>query len=291
MKTIGIFPNILKPQWHDVTEQILDLASENGLGVVVEPPRLRENFPDARCIVPDRKLEETDLVIALGGDGTMLTLARLVGHRSIPIMGVNIGSGLGFLAEFSTKNLSSDLKAIFKGQYNISRRITIECCLLRNGTSRRQGYALNETVISSSKLSRLINLRVYLDDEYVTNFGADGLIIATPTGSTAYSLSAGGPIIIPEMECLLITPINPHTLTNRPLLVSRDRKIRVEMPHEDTNFMITLDGQVGVKLEKGDAVELGASDNYVNLITSKSASYFEILQSKLSWGGSKKFLH
>ncbi len=291
MKKIGIFPNILKPRWREVTKKILDLVAENGCSAVIEPSHLREKFPDTRCIVSDDKLEKTDLVIALGGDGTMLTLARLIGHRGIPIMGVNIGGGLGFLAEFSTKTLISDLKAVLNDEYNISRRITIDCCVLGNGSVERRHYALNEAVISSSELSRLINLRVYLDDEYVTNFGADGLIIATPTGSTAYSLSAGGPIVIPEMECLLVTPINPHMLTNRPLLVSRDKKIRVEMPSEEMNFMLTIDGQIGIKLQKGNIVELTTSSNYVNLITSKRASYFEILRSKLGWGGSKKFPH
>jgi len=289
VKTIGIFPNTSKEKWLEITGRIIDIVAKRGMRVVLEPPQLRRNFPKAKCISPDLTLRDSDLAIALGGDGTMLTLARVVGRHGIPIMGINLG-GLGFLAEFSTKNLTSSLKEVLKGRYNISRRITIKNRLLRGERIRYNPPALNEVVISSPTLSRIIDLKLYVDNECVTTFRADGLIVATPTGSTAYSLSAGGPIVIPEMRSLLVTPINPHMLTNRPLLISGDKKIRVELPTDDENFMMTIDGQVGVKLKKGDVVELMGSDKYVNLITSKHRSYFEILRSKLGWGGSKNVL-
>jgi len=286
MKTIGIFPNIFKPQWREVTSLVLECIQSCGHKALLEPQDLSQKFPNAGCLIDDVLIDEIDLVIALGGDGTMLTLARIVGHREIPILGINLGR-LGFLAEFPPDKIVSDLKEVLCGDYSISRRITLECTIIHQGEPGPKQYALNDVVISSGSLSRMVNLTASVNDEYVTTFSCDGLIIATPTGSTAYSLSAGGPIVTPETECLLVTPISPHTLTNRPILLSKDKQIEVEMHDKETDFKLTADGQVGTDLKSSDIVRVSVSDRSINLITSKRAAYFEILRSKLGWGGSK----
>jgi NAD+ kinase len=286
MKTIGIFPNTTKPQWREITGVILQCLESNGLKAVLEPKALGDEFRDCGCLVRDMALAETDLMIALGGDGTMLTLARVTGYSDVPIMGVNLGR-LGFLAEFSPEMVAESLEGILGGEYNISRRMTLECSIAGAKESGPSQYALNEVVVSSGSISRIVTVTASVNGEYVTTFSCDGLIIATPTGSTAYSLSAGGPIVTPETECFVVTPISPHTLTNRPILLSGDKYIEIRMHDKATDFKLTVDGQVGTDLCCDDVVRVAVSDRYINLVTSKTASYFEILRSKLGWGGSK----
>ena len=286
MKTIGIFPNTTKPQWREITGLILECVESNGLKAVLEPRELAGEFPDCGCVVADMALTETDLMIALGGDGTILTLARITGYSDVPIMGVNLGR-LGFLAEFSPETVAESLKEVLDGDYNISRRMTLECSIIEKKGVGPTQYALNDVVVSSGSISRMVNVTASVNGEYVTTFSCDGLIIATPTGSTAYSLSAGGPIVTPETECFVVTPISPHTLTNRPILLPRDKFIEVKMHDNVTDFKLTVDGQVGTDLCCDDVVRVAVSDRYINLVTSKTTAYFEILRSKLGWGGSK----
>jgi NAD+ kinase len=224
-----------------------------------------------------------DLLIVLGGDGTLLSVARLIGARDVPILGVNLGA-LGFLTEVTLEELYPALEGVLRGTYQVTRRILLSATVRREGRIIAEYVALNDAVINKGALARLIDLDTYIDGQYVTTFRADGLILSTPTGSTAYSLAAGGPIVYPTLRALVMTPICPHMLTFRPLVIPDGVKVEVVHTSADAPASLTLDGQVGFTLRHQDVVEVRRSDHTITLIKSPSKNYFQILRAKLKWG-------
>lgn len=223
------------------------------------------------------------VLLVLGGDGTMLSAARLAGERGIPILGVNMG-GLGFLTEVRLDHLYPSLERVFANDYVLDERLMLKTHVHRHGETVAQGIVLNDVVVSKGTLARMIELKISIQGQFVTNLRGDGLIISTPTGSTAYSLSAGGPIVNPAVHSLILAPICPHTLTHRPLIVPDDSEIDVTLTSKDEGAMATLDGQVGVALTQGDTVVIKASDLRTRLIRFPETNYFGVLREKLKWG-------
>jgi len=226
---------------------------------------------------------KAEVLVVLGGDGTMLNAARLAGERSIPILGVNMG-GLGFLTEVRLENLYPSLERVFANDFVIDERLMLQTHVHRLGETVEQGEVLNDVVISKGTLARMIELKIAIQGRFVTNLRGDGLILSSPTGSTAYSLSAGGPIIDPAVQSLILTPICPHTLTHRPLIVPGNAKIDVTLTSKDDGAMATLDGQVGVAISQGDSVVIQTSDHRTRLIRFPESNYYDVLREKLKWG-------
>ena len=224
-----------------------------------------------------------DVLLVLGGDGTMLNAARLAGERSIPILGVNMG-GLGFLTEVRLENLYPSLERVFANDFVLDERLMLRTHIHRHGETVAKGEVLNDVVISKGTLARMIELKIAIQGRFVTNLRGDGLIISSPTGSTAYSLSAGGPIIDPAVQSLILTPICPHTLTHRPLIVPGNAEIDVTLTSKDDGAMATLDGQVGVAITQGDTVVIQTSEHRTRLIRFPESNYYDVLREKLKWG-------
>ena len=225
----------------------------------------------------------SDLLIVLGGDGTLLSAARLSAVREVPILAVNLG-GLGFLTTVSLDELYPILEEIFSNKHRISERVMLQSEIIRAGNVILRQVALNDAVLNKAALARIMDLELRVNGQYVTTYKADGLIVSTPTGSTAYSLAAGGPIVYPLVEAFVVTPICPHTLTNRPLVIPDSAKIEIEFKSEDDSVFLTLDGQVGIELAKGDHIQIGKAPEKLRLVRPSIKSYFEILRSKLKWG-------
>jgi NAD+ kinase len=225
----------------------------------------------------------TQLVIVLGGDGTLLSAARAMGGREIPLFAVNLG-GLGFLTAFTLEEIYPELERAIRGEQRIAPRRMLECEVVRGGQRIAVYEALNDVVITKSSIARMIDLETHVDSHYVCTFKADGLIVATPTGSTAYSLSAGGPIIFPAVEALCITPICPHMLTNRPVLVPDNSVIQIISLAGDEDGYLTIDGQVGQPLLRQDRILCRRSSHSIKLIRPPRMLFFDVLREKLKWG-------
>jgi NAD+ kinase len=284
IKTVGI---ISRPRREDIALVVPPLVkwlkahgaqvacdSETGdcLGSTDVQTRKREELPGS-----------TDLLIVLGGDGTLLSAARLSVEHSVPILAVNLG-GMGFLTTVSQDEMYSDLEEIFQGRHSVSERVMLQAEIVRGGAAVWRQIALNDAVLNKAALARIMDVDLRVDDEIVTIYKADGLILSTPTGSTAYSLAAGGPIVYPSVEAFVITPICPHTLTNRPLVIPDSATIEVSFKSEDDAVFLTLDGQIGVELARGDRVRMRKAAKKLLLVRPARKSYYEILRSKLKWG-------
>ena len=227
---------------------------------------------------------DSDMVVVLGGDGTLLAAARLLGGRDVPILGINHG-GLGFLTAVPLDELYGDLERVLKGEYSSDVRMMIDARVERAGRLVATHQALNDVVINKGTPARIIELEVRVDDQYVSTFRADGLIVATPTGSTAYNMAAGGPIVHPALDAILLTPICSHTLTNRPIVLPAGVRVDVTLKSpEREGVFATVDGQVGVRMEPGDALVVHASGKRVRLVAPMGKNYFDVLRGKLKWG-------
>jgi NAD+ kinase len=231
----------------------------------------------------DQVPEGTQLIIVLGGDGTLLSAARAVGGREIPIFAVNLG-GLGFLTAITVDELYPELERAFQGEHRIAQRRMLRCELWRGGHRVAVYEALNDVVLTKASLARMIDVEIRVSRHFVAKYRADGLIVCTPTGSTAYSLSAGGPIMFPTVAALCITPICPHMLTYRPVLVPDDMEIQITSRAENGTAFLTIDGQVGEPLEEHDSILCGRSEKCVRLIRPPRMMFFDVLREKLSWG-------
>ncbi len=226
-----------------------------------------------------------DLLVVFGGDGTMLRTARLVRDRDVPIVGINLG-GFGYLTEVNLGEMYGALELILAGDFQVERRMMLDVEISGGEEPFREGTVLNDVVINRGSLSRIVELETAVDGKYLTTFKADGLIISTPTGSTAYSLSAGGPIVFPELNAVVINPICPHTLTNRPILLPGNSVIRVTLWTAEEGATLTLDGQVSFNVKSGDTMTIRQSRHVTTLVSSPHRSYMEILRTKLGWVGS-----
>jgi NAD+ kinase len=241
---------------------------------------LRENEPDPQAIpLP----EGTDLIVVMGGDGTLLSVARHHGQKGIPILGVNVG-GLGFLTEISLDELYPTLEQALAGKLEVEERMMLTATLYRQGARFWEENVLNDAVINKGALARIVELKTWIDDEYLTTYRADGLIVSTPTGSTAYTMSAGGPIASPTLRHIIVIPICPHTLSNRPIILPDTVTVTVTLDDKSQDVYLTLDGQVGQALEPWDRVEIKGAPHHLQLVKSPHRSYFEILRTKLGWG-------
>ena len=231
-------------------------------------------------------VEMVDMVVVLGGDGTLLSMADCIAAagKSIPILGVNFGS-LGFLTEVTLPELYPSLETVLAGKARIEERLMLASTVQRPRETINAYVALNDVVVAKTARSRMIDLSVFVGDEFVTRVKADGIIVATPTGSTAYNLAAGGPIVQPTVDALILTPIAPHTLTNRPLIIPASATVRVQ-PHMESRdeVFVTFDGQAGFQLEDGDEISICRAERSLRLIHPSARSYFEVLRQKLKWG-------
>ena len=245
---------------------------------------------DHLAIMPSQSLPsratlpgQVDMVIVLGGDGTLLSVARAVGNDKVPILGINMG-GLGFLTEVTLPEMFPLLKEILDGNYSIRKRMLLTTTVNRRDGVRKTFQALNDVVINKGALARIINIKAAINGEYLTTYRADGLIISTPVGSTGYSLSAGGPIVCPGINGIIITPICSHTLTNRPILIRENDTATLTLLSKEDEVIVTVDGQVGHPIGYEDTVDISKSKNAIAMIVPPGKSYYEILRTKLKWG-------
>lgn len=286
MNRVGIVANPTKKHALTLAKKVLPLFEAKSWKVLLEPwlaenlhlPALRKERADV--------LENSDLILVLGGDGTLLSVARDLDGKNTPLLGVNLGS-LGFLTEVASEDLEGFLPDVFAKKYRVEKRDTLEASVFRGGAKLDTHRALNEVAITKGALSRLLDLEVFVGKEQLTHFVADGLIFATPTGSTAHSLSAGGPIVHPELQAFVLSPICPHSLTSRPLLIPMDKELAVLVKSEHENMMLTFDGQQGIPLMAGDEIKIKRSAKPVYLMLSEKSSYFGVLRKKLQWGGKR----
>jgi NAD+ kinase len=288
IKRIGI---VLKPHQPDALKTICNLVAwlaERDITLVGGPEIERERIAhQTGCAVPQVESEklaaEVDLMLVLGGDGTMIATARMIGDQEVPVLGINYG-GLGYLAEFRIEELYSALESILSRNYRLDRRVMLEVELRRDTDAPKTSRVLNDVVINKSALARIIEIETYFDRHYVSSFRADGLIVSTPTGSTAYNLSAGGPVIFPSMNAVVITPICPFTLSNRPIVVPDNAEIELLLKTDNEDVALTLDGQVGFEMKVADRVVIRKSRTTFNIIQPSNRNYFDVLRDKLRWG-------
>lgn len=279
--TIGILTKPHSPQAQPVLSGLVEWLKHRGKTVLVA------SSPTGPTEVHDRDTlqalaSRAELIIVLGGDGTMLSAARLVEQQSTPILGVNMG-GLGFLTETTIDHLYPSLNRVFAGDYFIDERLMLHIGIHRNQSLIHEATVLNDVVVSKGPLARMISTKVEIHTTFMTNIRGDGLIIATPTGSTAYSLSAGGPILDPSLNALILNPICPHTLSHRPFLVPSHVVVEVTLTSQE-KAMATFDGQTGVEVHPGDITAIRASDHRAHLIRFPDRSFYDVLRTKLKWG-------
>ena len=230
-----------------------------------------------------KAFSNVDLAVVLGGDGTMISAARLLKNSEVPVLGINYGS-LGYLTEFRIEELYESIERVLAGNFTVDSRVTLDVTHERKGERLSQNRVLNDVVINKAALARIIEIEATLDELYVNDFRADGLIIATPTGSTAYNLSAGGPIVFPSMNAVVMTPICPFTLSNRPIVVPDSAEIELILKTENEEVALTLDGQIGFVLTTEDVVRVRKSKTTLNLVKPLNRNYFDVLRNKLQWG-------
>jgi NAD+ kinase len=282
-KTIGIISRPRRSHLAAVVPPLLKWLEARGVQTFLDE-ETANCLPDgSKGQARQRVADASQLLLVLGGDGTMLAAARLAGPRGIPILPINMGS-LGFLTSFTLEELHPALDDTLEGRYSLSERVMIRVELERLGKVIDHQQVLNEAVINKGALARMIELELAIDGDFVCRYRADGLIVASPTGSTAYSLSAGGPIVHPAVESFVITPICPHTLSDRPLVVRDSSSIEMKLSGNTESVFLTLDGQRGIPLQPTDRVRVSRAKELLKLIQPPKKPYFEILRSKLKWG-------
>src|SRR5215510_13687321 len=283
MKRVAIISKRDKPELPGIIGKVTEWLRDHGYSVTVDSTG--KPFCSF-CEVAEREdltAKKPDFVIVLGGDGTLLSTARNVAQAGIPILGVNLG-GLGFLTEVKQEEIQQALEAIDAGRCDLSLRSMLHCQLRRGDQCLASYEALNDVVVHQSALARLASVDVRVDSKFVANYKADGLIVSTPTGSTAYSLASGGPILAPDVPGFVITPEASHALTNRPLVVQDTAVIEIRVMVTREQAYLTIDGQQGLPLEEGDVIECKKSDFKVTLFRFPSRTFFEVLRTKLKWG-------
>jgi NAD+ kinase len=283
VRRIGIVAKTDREEARAAVPRLLEWCAARGLSPVLEKETAA--LVPAATVPAAAKPElpaQVDLLLVLGGDGTLLSMARLVGDLNVPILGVNLG-GLGFLTALTAEELFPALEALLRGELLVEERMMLTARVTRQGERLSEYVALNDVVITKSAMSRIINLDVSVEGQFATAYRADGLIVSTPTGSTAYSLSAGGPIVFPTMDAVVLTPICSHTLTNRPIVLPGGQPIDVTL-QSDQDVMLTLDGQVGFHLKRGDRVEIRRAVARIRLLRVPQKHFFSVLRTKLKWG-------
>jgi len=288
MNRIGVIAKKNKPEAVTIASHLVEWLRPKKVEVYMEEeiakllsPTLSEGY--WKSIEREEIPSHVEMIIVLGGDGTLLSVARQVWDKNIPILGVNLG-GLGFLTEVHLEELYRVLERVIQGDFETDERDVINVAVIRKEERIVEFTVLNDAVINKGALARIINLEITINGEYLNTFQSDGLIISTPTGSTAYNLSAGGPIVYPSLHTLIITPICPHILTNRPIVIPDDVEVRAVLKSKQQEVILTLDGQQGFPLEFEDVVEVRKAEGRILLIKSPYRDYFELLREKLKWG-------
>ena len=284
--SFGIWANTDKPAFWKVLPNISSWAKDRGIDLYITTrieSQLKDHGLDYQLIESADDFVKLDFILTLGGDGTIFSLARAVGDRGTPILGIHLGE-LGFLAEVVLEDMFTRLDAVVAGDYNIQKRMVIKC-IVNNGTEPQTFYALNDIVVDRGKSHRLLNCELLANDDFVAKYNADGLIVATPTGSTAYSLASGGPIMIPTLGSMVVTPICPHTLTLRPIVFPDDQILEISFPVDSGKDMaLAVDGQVNEYLKSTAKVVIQKAPYKINMVNFTDSNYFNTLRTKLGWG-------
>jgi len=284
-KSFGVWGNTDKESFWEILPDILAWSGKKGLDAYLTTRILNHENGSTLTSKKIRSKDDMsvlDFMLVLGGDGTFLALARAIEHRNTPILGIHLGD-LGFLAKVTLKDLFVRLDQVANGDFIVEKRILVKASIKKNGQTIHH-VGLNDFVLSNGQSHRMLNATVSVNGHLVGNYRSDGLIIATPTGSTAYSLSAGGPIVTPEVDSLIITPTAAHTLTSRPLVIPADSKIILDFPDTNDSILFIADGQVHESLDPSCQVEITKSDYDVKLIDFKDSDYFQTLRTKMGWG-------
>ncbi len=281
-KTAAIISKPAKPELYNVAPELIRWFGAHGYEVVVDDET--SVYAPGHLTVPRAAIasRQPDFAVVLGGDGTLLSAARAVAAAGIPILGVNLGS-LGFLTEVPLAELYDTLEAVDQDRCAIETRAMLHCDLVRQGKCIATYCAMNDAVVNKSTIARLLNFDLFVDQIFVSNYKADGVIVSTPTGSTAYSLAAGGPILTPSVDAFVITPVCPHSLTHRPLVVRDTADIQIAVRNVDGEAFLSIDGQVGVPITDGDIVVCRKAEHRVKLLRMRQ-SFFDVLRTKLKWG-------
>ncbi|MBF0515866.1 MAG: NAD(+)/NADH kinase [Nitrospirae bacterium] len=286
MKKIGIVTRPGKGEAIEILAGLIPWLNDHDCEVYVDADTAKklggENAAFRECLRQDMP-DHVGLIIALGGDGTMLAASRVAARRGIPLFGINLG-GLGFITEVNKSEIYEVIEKVVSGQCDIEQRIMLDASVIRAGKKAASYTVLNDIVVNKGALARIFDIEVSIDGRYVTTYKADGLIFATPTGSTAYSMSAGGPILYPTMHSIVLTPICSHTLTNRPIVVPDDAAVEAVVKTGTEDICLTLDGQMGFHLKQNDIIEVGKSQFKTSLVIPYERDYFQILREKLKWG-------
>ena len=285
---VGVVVKPNQPEALSTTCRLVEWLDARGIKLIGTPELDRERIEgETRCsieIVEQEKLAASvDIIIVLGGDGTMIATSRMIGDYDVPVLGINYGT-LGYLAEFRVEEMYQALESILTGDYRIDTRVRLAVEVMRGEEILMHSRALNDVVINKSALARIIEIEARMDGHLISGFRADGLIVSTPTGSTAYNLSAGGPVVYPSMNALVITPICPFTLSDRPIVVPDDALIELRLRTPDEEVVLTLDGQVGLPISPEDRVLIRKSLTTFKIVQPKNRNYFEVLREKLRWG-------
>ncbi len=281
IKNLGVIAKKNKKEVAPLFMELKKWCNKNSCSFIAE--EWLKSVGDADQFLTRREVgPASDVLIVLGGDGTLLSAINVEGGRIPPIVGVNLG-GLGFLTEISKDEMTSALNSIVKGEMEFSKRACLDIELTRDGSTKGKWTALNDVVVNKGALARMIVLDAWVDGGHMTTYRSDGIIVATPTGSTAYAMAAGGPIVSPEVGCIIITPICPHTLTQRTMVIRDERILEISVVSSGEVYL-TVDGQRGCDLSEGDTVKVKRSKVEVQLVRSPKLGYFDILRQKLRWG-------
>jgi len=283
IRAAGIVSKPIKDTICSVVPPLIEWLHERKIEVLIDKETKNCIGPTVPAVDREVMAGKVDLVVVLGGDGTLLSAARALGSHKVPILAVNLG-GLGFLTSVTLDQLYPMLEQVLAGQHRTGERMMLEAEVLRSGTTSEHHTALNDAVANKGALARMLDFDVSVDNEHVGRYRADGLIVATPTGSTAYSLAAGGPIIHPGLDAFVITPICPHMLTNRPLVIPDTSRVEIDFAAAEGPVYLTLDGQIGIQMEPTDRLLIKKSANKVAFVRPPRKTYFEILRNKLRWG-------
>ena len=281
--TIGIISRPRRSNLEVVVPPLLHWFEARGIRTLYDTETAGALHDSSHGLTREEVAEQSQLLLVLGGDGTLLAAARVAARLGIPILPINMGS-LGFLTSFTIDEMYPALEQVLAGRFSCSERVMLDVELHRDAEIIEHQSVVNEAVINKGALARMIDLQLTIDADFVCRYRADGLIVATPTGSTAYSLSAGGPIVHPAVESWIITPICPHTLSDRPVVVRDSSLIEVHLSGDTESVFLTLDGQTGIPMQAADVVRMRRASDRLRLIQPAQKSYFEILRSKLKWG-------